>query len=365
MCSDAPDTSGMNAAAQKSAELSEKAFDWFSQEYARTQGQRDATQALSNQVAQAQLAGMTLAQAQAKESYDRNKATFQPLQDKLIAEAEGYDTAGRRTQAANEARAGVEANMGAAQQGLQRSLARSGVQPGSGRSLALMQDAALAKGAAVAGASSKAVKDVEQQGYARRMDAAGLGMGVLGNQATQQQIATSTGGAAVAASGAANAAGMSGTGLMNQGFGTALQGVGQAGSLYGNIAGVQSATRGQDYALLGSAFNAAGSAFAASDKQIKSNTGKPGDAGEALAQVNRIQVDGGWSYDPKKGGPNDGGAKHTGPMAQQVRAVMGNDAAPGGTKIDLVTMNGKTLLAVQELSKQVRQVERKLAKMKG
>ncbi len=254
MCFDAADTSGINSAAVASAQVSKQALDWFTQEYEATRGQREASQILANQVAKSQLSGMQLAQEQAQEASDRNKALFQPLQERLVNEAQGYDTTARREAAAAQARAGVESSMGAAQQGLQRSLLRMGVQPGSGRSLALQQDAALAKGAAIAGASSKAVKDVEQQGYARRMDAAGMGMGVLGNQATQQQIASNTGSAAVGSSSAANAAGMSGAGLMSQGFGMGLQGFGQAGSLYGQAGSLTNQTRGQDMALMGNMF---------------------------------------------------------------------------------------------------------------
>lgn len=53
-----------------------------------------------------------------------------------------------------------------------------------------------------------------------------------------------------------------------------------------------------------------------------------------------------WFY--KKGEGDD--MQRTGPMAQDVRRTMGEDAAPGGTKIDLTTMNGNTMAAVQALS---------------
>jgi hypothetical protein len=48
-------------------------------------------------------------------------------------------------------------------------------------------------------------------------------------------------------------------------------------------------------------------------------------------------------------------------MAQTVRKTMGEDAAPGGKRIDLVNMNGRMMAAVQELSKKVKQLERKAA----
>ena len=66
----------------------------------------------------------------------------------------------------------------------------------------------------------------------------------------------------------------------------------------------------------------------------------------------------GWSYDPAKGAPDDGGQKHTGPMAQQVRRTMGDQVAPGGKAIDIPSLNGKMMAAIQALSKQVKTLQR-------
>ena len=52
--------------------------------------------------------------------------------------------------------------------------------------------------------------------------------------------------------------------------------------------------------------------------------------------------------------------QHTGPMAQDVNATMGNKAAPGGKKIDLITLNGKTMLAVQALDRKVNMLAKML-----
>lgn len=42
---------------------------------------------------------------------------------------------------------------------------------------------------------------------------------------------------------------------------------------------------------------------------------------------------------------------------------MGDAAAPGGKVIDLVTLNGKTMAAMQALSRQVNQLQQKVAHM--
>lgn len=82
---------------------------------------------------------------------------------------------------------------------------------------------------------------------------------------------------------------------------------------------------------------------------------------KALAQVEGTPVHDGWRCDPAKGGVDDGGKAHTGPMAQRVRQTLGEAAAPGGKSIDPVTMNGRMLAAVQALSKRVKKVEHRLA----
>lgn len=364
-CADAPDTSGLNAAAVASAELGKESLAWFKQEYAKTQPQRDAAAATAEKVGASQLAGMDFATQQARDMDTRNKTVFQPLEDKIVADASQFDTAGRRTQAANEATADVEGAFGRAQEGLARDLARNASTPNSGRSMSLMQDAALKKATAIAGATTGAVKNIEQQGYARKMDAVGLGKGVVGNQATMQQIAQTGGAQATAAAGAGINAMNSGAGLMNSGFSSAMQGQGQAGNLYGQAANIeQKATDGVmggigQMAQLGARLYKP-TAFT-SDRAKKKGTGKPASTSKALKGIVDTPVDAGWKYDPAKGGPDDGGQPHDGPMAQQVQKHMGNKVAPGGKAIDIISMNGQLMAGMQELAKRMTKLERRAA----
>ena len=83
----------------------------------------------------------------------------------------------------------------------------------------------------------------------------------------------------------------------------------------------------------------------ASDVNIKTDI-RPTTRGESLRKVRKIPISK-WRYRKDKRG-----RVRKGPMAQTVRAVMGEQAAPGGTKIDLVSMNGELMQAVQELADQ-------------
>lgn len=359
MCADAPDTSGINAAAVDTSKLGADQFAWFTKEYERTAPERAAVTARDNAVADAQIGGMNFATAEAKALAERNKTVFQPLEDKIVAGSQAYDTPERRAQAAAEASADVTASFDRAQQGATRALMRTGASPTGAVNAALVQDAALAKAKATAGATTMATRNVEQQGYARMQDAAALGKGIVGSQGTQQQIATQSGGAAVGAGAGALAATQTGANLMQTGFQGAIQAQGQAGQLYGQAAGVQSQARGQDMNLLGSAFGS----FMKSDEKIKSGTGDVTDGQAELAQVNATPVEKDWTYDPAKGGPDDGGQPHTGPMAQQVRAKMGDAAAPGGEVIDMRVMGGKIMAATQALSRDVATLKKQVARM--
>lgn len=56
-----------------------------------------------------------------------------------------------------------------------------------------------------------------------------------------------------------------------------------------------------------------------------------------------------WKY--KKGKGDEG--YHEGPMAQDVQDKLGDDTAPGGKKIDIASMNGKMIGAIQELDDKI------------
>lgn len=362
MCSDAPDTRGINKAATENAALSKEALAWYKQVYAEQAPARAAAEARAAEVSDAQVGAMNFATEQARELDAYNKSTFRPVEARLVEAATSFDTPERRAQAAAEAAADVDASAAAVQKAQDMELMRTGVAPGSARALALKQDQATSQVATRAGAMTNAVRGVEQQGYARLADVSNLGRGLATTQATQQQIATTSGNSGVASSQAALSSAMSGNATMGQGFQTAISANNSAGNLYGQAASINAQAQGDmlsGIAQLGSA--GANIYKVASDKTKKKGTGKMADAAQALREVEKTPVHEGWEYDPAKGGPNEGGAKHDGPMAQDVRRTMGDKVAPGGKVIDLVSMNGKMMSAVQELSKRVKALEKEAA----
>lgn len=345
---DAPDTSGMNAAAVQNAQLSREQLDWMRQVYADQAPQRAAAEQRATAVADAQVGGMNFATDEARRLSQRNQTVFQPLEDRLVTNSQNFDTPERRQQAAAEARADVEQSFGSAQDANTRAMRRTGATTG-GRSAALMTDWALAKAKANAGASTTAVKGVEQQGYARQMDAASLGRGIASNQATQQQIATTTGNGAVGAGGASLAATNSGIPSMQAAYSGAMQGNQTAGNLFGQAAQIQAQANGGNNAAMGMAVGgiAQGLGSYYSSKNLKTDN-RNIDEDEALKAVNEVPVEG-WKYLP---GVADSG-DHIGPYAQDVQKASGNKAAPGGVMLSMKDMGKQNGDAIKALSKKL------------
>jgi hypothetical protein len=370
--SDAPDTSGVQEQARENAKLGRESFEWFKKEYADTEDERKAATDRSNAISDASLAGMQYAMEQAKDAEAYNKGTFRPLEQRLVADAQNYDTEARRSQEAGAAVAEVNRQVGAQRLATSQELARAGVSPESGKAQALasMQDIGAAKLAA--GADYTARKNVEQQGHARMADAAALGRNLATTQATQQQISASAGGVSSQSGQQALGAATSGAGLVQTGFNTALAGSQSAGNLFGQAADL-SRSGGNDLSGMGNLIGGLASAYKvfSSSKKLKTDLqpvsmsealGAGGDepkraasGGGALDAVKDLDVYS-WRYKPGEG---DGG-EHVGPTAEDAQAALGDDVAPGGKVINVDAMRGVTGKAQQQLLGQFMRVQKKL-----
>lgn len=237
-----PDTSGQQQAALMSAQLSKEQLEWAKEIYKETAPDRQAAQERANQISDLQMDQMQQASDMSKEQYDRYKTRFQPTEDRIVDEANNYDTVDRQNSEAARAVTDVQAQYTAAQAAQDSDLKSMGVNPNDGRFAAMKQQGSTAAALAQAQAANTARQNVQQQGWARRMDAAGLGRGVVSNQATQSGIAAQAGAGALNASNSGLAAGQSGVGIMQNGYSGAMQGQSVAGNIYGSIAQQDAAT---------------------------------------------------------------------------------------------------------------------------
>lgn len=377
MCSaDAPDNSGINAAALASAELSKEALAWYKEKDAQDRPMRDKLANVAYDVAEQQLASSKSNDALAADYADYNKTTFRPLEKSIVAEAESYDTPEKRQAAVDAGLADTNRAFAQTNDATARAMAANGINPGSTRAMSVMQGQGVDQAIANAGSAFNARKGIETVGRAMKMDAASLGRGLASSQATSAQVALTAGNNAVSNTGTPLSASQSATGLVGQGFNTAIQGQQVAGNLYGqaaqNTANANSSSGSALGALGGIAGQFAGSSagsaalVAMSDVNMKTDIEGVSDE-EALEATNATPVSK-WKYDPAKlasaGIPMPPGAEgeNIGPMAQDVNATMGEKAAPGGKKLNLVTMNGLAMKSIQALDKKVNRLAKIIEK---
>ena len=193
LCGSKTDTSGMNAAALANSQVAKDALDWYKQAYTDQAPLRQQAADKALAVSDAQLASMKQNDAISNDYWNYQKDTFRPLEGKIIADAQSFDSPERQNQNAAKATADVQQAFDSSQGQMQRSLERRGVNPSSGAALALNNQMLMQKAAASAGASNKARTDTELQGYARKMDAANLGRNLASNQATSAGVAMTAG----------------------------------------------------------------------------------------------------------------------------------------------------------------------------
>jgi hypothetical protein len=314
-----------------------------------------AAQEKSLQVSDAQLASMKQQDALAKEYADYNRTTFRPLEQGIVANAQGYDTPEKRQSAADQALADVNMQFGARNAATARQLAASGVAPGSAKSMAVLGSQGVEQARVGAGAAQQARKGVETTGIGLRADAANMGRNLPSAQATSASLGIQAGNSAVNNS-------MTGANASTGQAGQVLNTMNATGNMNLAAGRLQQSAQDAQTQLWGQLGQAAGRWTATSDVNMKEDI-EPADSEQALQQVTSTPVSN-WKYSPAKmaaqGLPADD-AQHTGPMAQDVNATMGEKAAPGGKKIDLVSMNGKTMLAVQALDRKINTLAQMLA----
>jgi predicted house-cleaning noncanonical NTP pyrophosphatase (MazG superfamily) len=189
------------------------------------------------------------------------KETFRPLEERLVKEAEEYNTEANREKLASQAAADVQQSYGVAQQQNARALTRMGVNPNAARFGVLNNQLALRQAADTAGAMTKARNDAEAMGFARRMDAAGLGRNLAPNASTAYGVSLN-------ASGQAGDSAMRAGNFMSGAYGQGSNMLGQATSAFGtagNIYGQDFNARMQGYnaqqASRGAMMQGLGSAF--------------------------------------------------------------------------------------------------------
>jgi len=117
----------------------------------------------------------------AKDQYNDYKEIYQPLEKQLVADVNSYDSPEAYQQAASKAQATVSSQLGLARERLART---PGIDPSSAAGTAAAANLELQGAAMGATAQNQARNQVESQAYARKLDAIGLGKGLVTNAST-------------------------------------------------------------------------------------------------------------------------------------------------------------------------------------
>jgi hypothetical protein len=242
-------------------------------QFARDQYNRSAP--ILESIAQNQIAAQNEQLQQARDYYDYQRDTYRPLERGLVQDAQNFNTQAYRNQVAGQAAADAGRAFGISQQQNQRAMRSMGVNPNSGRFSGMQNATGLQQAAIRANAMTGARRQAEQMGYARQLDAAGLGRGLAGASAAAY------GGASSAGSMAGQNAQSAGQNYMgNMAIGSGTIGAGQQMQLSGlsNILNNQTEsyinTSGSLLGDLGGALGGAAAAYTAfggSDIKIKEN----------------------------------------------------------------------------------------------
>lgn len=350
----AADNSGTNAAALGQLQLSKEQLAWAKEILADTADERATASRVSAELSNTQLQSAQQQTAMAAQGWDDYQTTYRPLEKEMAADAASYDTPERRAAAAAAATADVESSVAAQRGATMREMERAGVNPASGKTMAMQGSMDLGAAKLKAGAGTQAIRAVETIGAAKKADAVNLGRGIASSQASNAALALQQGNSGIANSNNSLNAASAGVSGVQQGYAGAQSGLGSAAGTLGNIAGQQQAANNASAANTTAGIGAAASIAAMiflSDKKKKKDI-TPKDPEEALEAVVDTPVST-WRYDAEKGGIDDGGVQHTGPMAQDVQATMGDSVAPGGKVIDAVSQAGMAMAAIQGLNLKV------------
>jgi hypothetical protein len=246
---DAPDytplANASDAAAEKMAKLGQNQLDFAKLQY-------DQNNPMMQEIAKKQGLAMDQQLAQGKDYYDYNKSTFRPVEKQMVADAQSFDTDAYRNQLATRAAADSGIAFNRTRQARERAMAGMGVNPNSGRFQGMAQQSGLMQAANRAGAMTGTRERAQQTGYARKLDAVGMGRGLSGASTAAYGSAMGAGNSAVGNYGAAGQQYMGG---MAQGAGTIGSGLNMQLSGLGNVLNSQTqmAVNAADNSFLGNA----------------------------------------------------------------------------------------------------------------
>jgi hypothetical protein len=170
-------------------------------------------------------------QARADEQWNIYKNLFQPVEQRMVDDANNFDSQERKDRMAGQAAADVTQSYANTTDQNQRQMERMGVNPNSGRFAAINNEMNLNRAKDTAGAMNKTRTDTELQGLALRQGAAQFGRNMPNTGLAADAAALNGGNSAVGNMNASNAARNASMASAQNWFGGATNANNSAGGL--------------------------------------------------------------------------------------------------------------------------------------
>lgn len=217
--------------------------------------------------------------SQAQDYYDYMRSTYRPIEQSLVKQAQNFNTDAYREQLASQAAADAGRAFAQTQASSNRAMGSMGVNPNSGRFASMQTQNNLGLAAQRSAAMTGTRQQAQQMGYARMLDAAGMGKGLSGLSTAAYSGATGAGNAAGSmymAPGNQFMAGMGQAGqTMGQGYQLGISGLGNVLGTQANVYNTGVNAQGEMYGALLGAGGTLGAA-ALSDIRVKENIERVG-----------------------------------------------------------------------------------------
>ena len=353
---EAPDYSGIASANAESARLSKEAADnqlaFSKDQYAFLKPYVQKQLEIGQAVAAQQQADSAKASNRADQQWSQYQTTFQPIEEKMAQEAMDYGSEADQERATGQAAADVSQQFQSQRAAAQRQLASMGVKPNSGAFMAQNRESDAAEAAARAAAMTGTRQAVKDKGVSLRAGAAAFGRNQTNTAGQQVGLSTGSGSAATQSAGAGVGSTLAAGNSINAGYGAQIDAANSAVRANLGLGGLMNSAYGNQAQMYGSQMAGMGQlvgmgATMLSSKGFKED-GEPVDSGDAVEAFKNLDVDS-WKY---KDGIADGG-RHVGPYAEDVQRELGDEVAPGGKQIDMISMSGAQTAAIKGLAEKL------------